>query len=122
MDMTTCNICGKIFGASSEVVCPACHKLLDIVYEKARAFLRDNSKLNLNASQLAKEIGEDERLINFLMIEGRFENKDDEPDDSMDKKKKKLLEDLEKSLSTPAQKNSGATTYGNDRHGAGRDR
>ncbi|MDR1510925.1 MAG: hypothetical protein LBS53_14975 [Synergistaceae bacterium] len=122
MDMTTCGICGKIFGASSETFCPACHKLLEIVYEKARTFLRDNPKLELNARELAKEIGEDERLINILMIEGRFENRDDEPGDGADRKKKKLLEDLEKNLSAPARKRAGITTYGNDRHGAGKDR
>jgi hypothetical protein len=120
--MTTCSICGKIFGASSKTVCPACHKLLEIVYEKARAFLRDNPKLKLNARELAKEIGEDERLINILMMEGRFESVDGEPEDSADRKKRKLLEDLEKNLSAPERKSTGVTTYGNDRHGAGRDR
>jgi hypothetical protein len=122
MDMTTCSICGKIFGASSKTVCPACHKLLEIVYEKARAFLRDNPKLKLSARELAKEIGEDERLINILMMEGRFENRDEDPEDGTDRKKKKLLEELEKSLSEPVQKSAGITTYGNDRHGVGRDR
>jgi hypothetical protein len=122
MDMTTCSVCGKIFGASSETVCPACHKLLEIVYGKARAFLRDNAKLKLNAHELAREIGEDERLINILMMEGRFENGDGEPEDISARKKQKLLAEIEKSLSSPAQKNTGVTTYGNDRHGVGRDR
>jgi hypothetical protein len=122
MEMTTCSICGKIFGASSGAVCPACNKLLDIVYEKARAFLRDNSKLKLNSRQLAEKIGEDERLIDILMIEGRFENAEGEPESDEDKKKKKLLEAFEKSLSAPTQKSTGITTYGSDRHGSGRDK
>jgi predicted amidophosphoribosyltransferase len=122
MDMTTCCVCGKIFGASSETVCPACRKLLEIVYEKARAFLRDNPKLKPNASELAREIGEDERLINILVTEGRFEKGDDIPDDSADRKKKKLLEELAKNMPAPERKSAGLTTYGNDRHGVGRDR
>ncbi|MDR1471586.1 MAG: hypothetical protein LBS75_03600 [Synergistaceae bacterium] len=121
MEMTTCNVCGKIFGAPSGSICPACRKLLDIVYEKARAYLRDNPKAEMKARELAKAIGEDERLVEILMIEGRFENKDSEEGDSAaEKKRKKLLEDLQRSLAKPAPKEEGMTTYGSDRHGGDR--
>jgi hypothetical protein len=124
MEMTTCNVCGKIFGTSSGAVCPSCRKLLDMVYEKARAYLRDHPKASMNARELAKEISEDERLVQILMIEGKFENKDNGglEDSEVEKKRKKLLEDLQKSLAAPAQKAPGPSTYGSDRHGSGKDR
>jgi len=124
MEMTTCNVCGKIFGTSESSICPSCRKLLDMVYEKARAYLRDHPKAHLNARELAHEISEDARLVEILMIEGRFENKDNGglEESEVEKKRKRLLEDLEKNLSSPAQKVSGAATYGSDRHGTGRDR
>jgi rubrerythrin len=126
MEMTTCNVCGKIFGASSGSVCPACGKLMDMAYDKARAYLRDHPKEKLHAKELAKAIGEDEHLVEMLMIEGRFDSRED--DDALesedDKKRKKLLGDLQKSLSTGSQgrKDQAATTYGSDRHGVGRER
>ncbi|MDR1915640.1 MAG: hypothetical protein LBQ58_03580 [Synergistaceae bacterium] len=120
MEMATCNVCGKIFGTSAGSVCPACRKLLDIVYEKARSYLRDNPKAEMKARGLAKAIGEDERLVEILMIEGKFENKDTGGLDSeVEKKRKKLLEDLQKSLAKPEPK-EGASTYGSDRHGGDR--
>jgi hypothetical protein len=122
MEMTTCQVCGKIFGTSSGAVCPACRKLLDVVYEKARAYLRDHTKENLNTRELAEAIEEDERLIEILMMEGRFENKDNSGlgESEVDRKRKRLLEDLQKSLATPSKKNDAATTYGADRYGKDR--
>jgi hypothetical protein len=122
MEMTTCNVCGKIFGTSEGSICPPCRKLLDMVYEKARAYLRDHPKAHMNARELAKEISEDARLVEILMMEGRFENKDNGglEDSEVEKKRQKLLEDLEKNLSAPAQKSMGAATYGSGRHGVGR--
>jgi rubrerythrin len=118
MEMTACNVCGKIFGTSSDSVCPSCRKLLDIVYEKARAYLRDHPKESMNARELAKAIGEDERLVEMLMIEGRFENKNDgEEESEAEKKRKLLLEDLQKNLASTPQKQREAGTYGSDRHG-----
>ena len=123
MEMTACNVCGKIFGTSSGSVCPACRKLLDIVYEKARAYLRDNPKANMNARELAEKIGEDERLVEILMIEGRFENKSEGLEESeVEKKRKMLLEDLQKNLASTPQKQRETTTYGSDRHGARREK
>jgi hypothetical protein len=124
MEMTTCNVCGKIFGTSGGAVCPNCAKLLDMVYEKARAYLRDHPKEALQARDLAKAIGEDERLVDILMIEGRFDSKDDgAPLESEDeKKRKKLLGELQKNLSVPVRKEPERTTYGSDRHGVGRER
>jgi hypothetical protein len=123
MEMTTCNVCGKIFGTSSGSVCPACRKLLDIVYEKARAYLRDHPKAHLNARELAQEIGEDERLVEILSMEGRFENKSEGLEDGeVEKKRKLLLDDLRKNLMSTPQKQREVTTYGSDRHGARRDK
>ncbi|MDR1581216.1 MAG: hypothetical protein LBS35_12745 [Synergistaceae bacterium] len=121
MEMTACNVCGKIFGTSSGSVCPACRKLLDIVYEKARAYLRDHPRANMNARELAREIGEDERLVEILTIEGRFENKSEGLEENeVEKKRKLLLDDLQRNLTTAPQKQRETGTYGSDRHGATR--
>lgn len=124
MEMTTCHVCGKIFGTSSGAVCPSCRKLLDIVYEKARTYLRDHPKDNLDARELAKMIDENERLVEILMLEGRFDNKDNGglEQSEVDIKRKRLLEDLQRNLSPSAHKSEGVTTYGHDRHGTGRGR
>ena len=122
MEMATCYTCGKIFGTSSGTVCPSCRKLLDIVYEKARVYLRDNPKEKLNTMELAKALGEDERLVELLMLEGRFDaSNNGGPEESQEEKmRKKLLEDLQKSLLTTAKKSEGMTTYGADRYGKDR--
>jgi hypothetical protein len=123
MEMTTCNVCGKIFGTSSGSVCPACRKLLDIVYEKAHAYLRDHPKANMNARELAHAIGEDERFVEMLSMEGRFENKSEGLEGSeVEKKRKLLLEDLRKNLASTPQKQREMSTYGSDRHGARREK
>ena len=118
MEMTTCSICGKIFGSSGRGLCGQCQKLLDIVYEKARSYLRDNPKAELSAPELAKAIKEDVRLIELLMLEGRFETDPGKPsEDPEEKKRRQLLESLQKNLSSPAAREQRATTYGSDRHG-----
>jgi hypothetical protein len=123
MDMTACIVCGKIFGASSGSVCPACRKLLNIVYDKARAYLRDHPKESMNALQLAEKIGEDERLVEILMMEGRFDSKNNDTEESEDdKKRKQLLQDLQKNLASMPEKQHEAATYGSDRHGARREK
>jgi hypothetical protein len=123
MEMTTCNVCGKIFGSSSSNICPACRKLLDIVYEKARTYLRDNPKKSPRAAELAEAIGEDKRLVEILMLEGRFDTVEAPKveEDESEKQRKKLLKDLEQSLLAPQKKAPGVTTYGSDRHGRGDD-
>ena len=124
MEMTTCYMCGKIFGTSSgnTTICPSCRKLLDIVYEKARAYLRDHPKEQLNTMELAKALGEDERHIEILMLEGRFDAKDNGgmEDSEVDKMRKKLLDDLQRNLSGSSKKGEGKTTYGADRYGKDR--
>ncbi|MDR3331947.1 MAG: hypothetical protein LBT08_04900 [Synergistaceae bacterium] len=119
MEMATCNICGKIFGASSGSICPACRKLLDIVYDKARTYLRDNPKKTPKPAELAEAIGENVRLVEVLMMEGRFDAGDSprEEDSETEKQRKRLLKDLEQNLAVPVAKKAPATTYGNDRHG-----
>jgi hypothetical protein len=123
MEMTTCNVCGKVFGTSSGSVCPACRKLLDIVYEKAHGYLRDHPKANMNARELAREIGEDARLVEILSMEGKFESKGDGLEESeVEKKRKTLLDDLRRNLAETPQKQRETSTYGNDRHGARREK
>jgi hypothetical protein len=121
MEMTACNVCGKVFGSSSGSTCPSCRKLLDIVYNKARAYLRDNPGKGLNAAELSSAIGEDKKLLDILIVEGRFDGGDypgiDESD--VEKRRRKLLKDLENNISLPAKKGPSSTTYGSDRHGKG---
>ena len=119
MEMTACNVCGKIFGTSGRAVCPSCRKLLDIVYEKARAYLRDHPKEELHYQDLAKAIGEDLRLVEILVAEGRFDNKEETSLNAEDeRKRRKLLEDLQRNLAgTSSQKGRGSSTYAKDRHG-----
>lgn len=119
MEMTTCLICGKIYGSTGTAICKNCRGLADIVYEKARAYLRDNPKTEVDAGALADAIGEDKKIVEILVLEGRFTG---DPDDAApiesedDKRRRKLLEDLQKNLSSPAQRQK-VTTYGSDRHG-----
>lgn len=119
VEMTACNVCGKIFGTSGRAVCPSCRKLLDIVYEKARAYLRDHPKEELSYQELAKKIGEDLRLVEILVAEGRFDNKGETSLNAEDdRKRRKLLEDLQRNLSgTSSQRGPGSSTYAKDRHG-----
>jgi hypothetical protein len=121
MEMTKCNVCGKVFGSSSGSICPSCRKLLDIVYEKARAYLRDNPKKSPRAAELAEAIGEDKGLVDILILEGKFEGNDSPKmeESEVEKRRKKLLQELQKSISFPSAKNQPATTYGSDRHGKG---
>ena len=124
MNMTACDVCGKIFGSTGRAVCPACRKLLDIVYEKARTYLRDNPKVEIRAPELAKAIGEDVRLVEILVAEGRFTgNPDDahEGESIEEKKRKKLIAEIEKNLSASTEKAQPRVTYGQDRHGRGSD-
>ncbi|MDR1515991.1 MAG: hypothetical protein LBS45_09860 [Synergistaceae bacterium] len=118
--MTTCNVCGKIFGTSAGSVCPSCRKLLDIVYEKARTYLRDNPKADVRAKALAAAIDEDVKLVEILVVEGRFDAKDSPrmEESELDKRRKKLLQDLQKNLEIPAkQQEEKTTTYGSSKHG-----
>lgn len=121
MEMTTCPLCGKIHASQKDAMCKACRGLVEIVYEKARNYLRDNPKGEANAHALADAIGEDVRIIQLLMMEGRFTgNPDDEHmlESEDERKRKQLLTELQRSLATPAmEEKQKVTTYGNDRHG-----
>ncbi len=119
MEMTTCHNCGKIYASTGDAICKSCRALADIVYDKARAYIRDNPKEELDAEGLAQAIGEDQRIVEILMIEGRFTG---DPDDAApiesaeDRRRRRLLEDLQKNLNAPTQRQK-ASTYGSDRHG-----
>lgn len=123
MEMTTCHICGKIYASTGDSICASCRRQAEAVYDKARAYIRDNPKSDLDAESLAKAIEEDKGIIEILMIEGRFTG---DPDDAApiesaeERKRKKLLEDLQKNLASPTQRQQKMTTYGSDRHGTGR--
>lgn len=120
MEMTACPICGKVHVVSKDPLCKACRGLTEIVYEKARNYLRDNPKLELNASGLAEAIDEDMRIVQLLMLEGRFTgNPDDEHmlESEDEKKRKQLLAELQKNLSMPSEERQKIVTYGTERHG-----
>jgi hypothetical protein len=119
MEMTTCNVCGKIFGTSTGSVCPSCRKLLDIVYDKARTHLRDNPKTQARAKELAKAIGEDVRLIEILVAEGKFDPKDypGMETNEQEKRRNQLLGELQKNLSAPQARKEEKVTYGSSKHG-----
>ena len=121
MEMSSCVVCGKIFMVSGRPVCPSCRKLIDIVYDKARSYLRDNPNTKLNARELAEAIKEDIALVEILVMEGRFEDKNDIPVESEEERnRKKLLEEFQKNTSkTTSSAKRGPTTYGSDRHGRG---
>jgi phage FluMu protein Com len=118
VEMATCSVCGKIFGTSAGSVCPSCRKLLDIVYEKARTYLRDNPKAEVRAKSLAEAIGEDARLVEILVMEGRFDAKDSPrmEESELEKRRKRLLQDLQKNLELPVRQEE-KTTYGSSKHG-----
>ncbi len=119
MEMTTCHNCGKIYASTGDGMCKSCRALANIVYDKARAYIRDNPKEELDAEKLAEAIGEDTRIVEILMVEGRFTG---DPDDAApiesaeDRRRRRLLEDLQKNLNSPTQRQK-ASTYGSDRHG-----
>lgn len=120
MEMSTCHICGKIYGSSGDMLCSNCRKLADIVYEKARAYLRDNPKKKLHAAELAAAIKEDVRIIEILVLEGRFSSDpNDMPESADERKRRELLESLQKNLASPADSGDAQKrgTYGSDRHG-----
>lgn len=119
MEMTTCSVCGKIFGTSAGSVCPSCRKLLDIVYEKARTYLRDNPKTEVRAKALAAAIGEDVKLVEMLVVEGRFDSKDSPrmEESELEKRRMKLLQDLRKNLEIPVKQQEEKVTYGSSKHG-----
>lgn len=120
MEMTSCPVCGKIHTTGGDAVCKACRSLANIVYEKARAYLRDHPKMKLNAQDLAEAIGEDMRIVQILVMEGRFTGNPDDAhilESEEEKRRKQLLDDLKRNLATPSQQQEQkATTYGSDRH------
>lgn len=120
MEMSTCPMCGKIHAVGGDAICKSCRTLVEIVYEKARNYLRDHPKdEGTNAAALAEAIGEDIRIIQILMMEGRFTgNPDDEHrlESEQEKKRKQLLDELQKNIFDPVKEQK-ATTYGVDRHG-----
>lgn len=121
MEMTKCTLCNKIFGSTGKKTCSACGKQLDELYEKARNYLRDNPKEELDAQRLAKAIEENPRMIHILIEEGRFikgHPQDDGDDSAEEKKKQRLLEELQKTVEKQSAEQSAAkiTTYGKERH------
>jgi hypothetical protein len=92
--------------------------LLDIVYDKARNYLRDNPKAEVRAKSLSEAIGEDVKLVEILVVEGRFDSKDSPrmEDSELEKRRKKLLGELQKNIDLPVKKEE-KITYGSSKHG-----
>lgn len=122
MEMTKCILCGKVFGSTGKKTCSACRKQMDVLYEKARNYLRDHPKEELDAQKLAVAIEEDPQMIRLLIEEGRFikgDSKDGDDESAEEKKKQRLLEELQKTVekqSSVDQSTSKVTTYGKERH------
>ena len=137
MEMTKCMLCGKVFGSSGKKACSACRKEMDAIYEKARNYLRDHPKEELDAQKLAVVMEVDPQMIRLLIEEGRFvkespadDNKEDLKNDSAElsdeSKKQRLLEEFQKTVgkqsstaekkSSEDQSSSQAMKYGRDRH------
>ena len=119
MELGACVVCGKIFMVSGRAICPACHKLMDIIYDKARSYLRDHPNENLNARELAKAIKEDAALVEILVMEGRFEKSYEGPQESEgEKKHRKMLEEFQQGLAKSELESKKAhVTYASERHG-----
>lgn len=137
MEMTKCILCGKVFGSSGKKACSACRKEMDAIYEKARNYLRDHPKEELDAQKLAVVMDVDPQMIRLLIEEGRFvkdnpadDNKEDLKEDSDalsdERKKQRLLEEFQKTVAKPSgtaekknnedQSPSQAMKYGRERH------
>jgi hypothetical protein len=89
------------------------------VYEKARTYLRDNPKTEVRAKALAAAIGEDVKLVEMLVVEGRFDSKDSPrmEESELEKRRMKLLQDLRKNLEIPVKQQEEKVTYGSSKHG-----
>ena len=110
---------------------------MDTIYEKARNYLRDHPKEELDAQKLAVVMDVDPQWIRLLIEEGRFvkdhpadDSKEDLKDDSAElsdeRKKQRLLEEFQKTVTKPSgtaekqssedQSSSQAMKYGRERH------
>ncbi|MBP9957824.1 MAG: hypothetical protein KBF14_05165, partial [Synergistaceae bacterium] len=113
MEMTKCILCGKVFGSAGKKACSSCRKEMDTLYEKARNYLRDHPKEELDAQKLAVVMDVDPQWIRLLIEEGRFvkdhpadDSKEDLKDDSAElsdeRKKQRLLEEFQKTVTKPS--------------------
>ena len=122
MEMTKCILCGKVFGSAGKKACSSCRKEMDTLYEKARNYLRDHPKEELDAQKLAVAIEEAPQMIRLLIDEGRFvkgDSKDSSDESAEEKKKQRLLEELQKTVEKKSSVDQSAgkvTTYGKERH------
>ena len=137
MEMTKCILCGKVFGSAGKKACSSCRKEMDTLYEKARNYLRDHPKEELDAQKLAVVMDVDPQWIRLLIEEGRFVKdhpaddskeglKDDSAELSDERKKQRLLEEFQKTVTKPSgtaekqssedQSSSQAMKYGRERH------
>jgi hypothetical protein len=71
----------------------------------------------VQAKSLAEAIKEDVKLVEILVAEGRFEPKDPEGpiENESEKRRKKLLEELQKNLEASARRDK-VVTYGSSKH------
>jgi len=68
-----CSFCGQPFnGAGTGKVCPTCRKMLDEQFITIRGYLYKNPEMT-NMITVSEELGIPEKVINFLIDEGRLE-------------------------------------------------
>jgi hypothetical protein len=116
MEMITCDLCAKPFATTGPKICPRCMKRLDAVYEKARSFMRDNPDESLDVIRLADQLSEDVRDLEMLVQMGRFDRDVSGPAVE-DRRKKQLLEELQKNLSGKSGEGKKYVSYGEERYG-----
>jgi len=70
MDIRKCRQCGKAYQFIRSPFCPDCALAVDQQYEQIRDYLEDEPKANIN--QIARELKISERVILYLLREGRL--------------------------------------------------
>ena len=73
MELRNCPECDKLFTYITINLCPACQKIDEEQFQKARKYLRENP--NKNIAELARETEIEERKIVRWVREGKFQSK-----------------------------------------------
>lgn len=72
MAITVCEYCGKPFNGFSVKLCPACTKLIDETYLKARRFIYQNTK-TADFTTIVEGTEIEEKALSYLINKGRIE-------------------------------------------------
>lgn len=72
MAIIVCEYCNKPFNGYSVKLCPACTKVMDESYLKARRFIYQNEK-TADFSTIVEGTGIEEKALSYLINKGRIE-------------------------------------------------